>query len=94
MQIHKGEVIGLAGLLGSGRTETAEMMFGLKEVTGGSLKINGKEEKLSNPMAAMKEKIAFVRRIGSCPVLLEILLYGKISFGLAGYGWYVYAYSL
>ena len=59
LQIHKGEVIGLAGLLGSGRTETAEMMFGLKEVTGGSLKINGKEEKLSNPMAAMKEKIAF-----------------------------------
>ena len=59
LQIHKGEVIGLAGLVGSGRTETAEMMFGLKEVTGGSLKINGKEEKLSNPMAAMKEKIAF-----------------------------------
>ena len=42
LQINKGEVIGLAGLLGSGRTETAEMMYGLKEVTGGILKINGK----------------------------------------------------
>ena len=59
LQIHKGEVIGFAGLLGSGRTETAEMLFGLKEVTGGQLKINGKAEKLANPMAAMKDGIAF-----------------------------------
>ena len=59
LQIHKGEVIGFAGLLGSGRTETAELLFGLKEVTGGQLKINGKQEKLANPMAAMKEGIAF-----------------------------------
>ena len=59
LQIHKGEVIGFAGLLGSGRTETAEMLFGLKDVTGGQLKINGKAEKLANPMAAMKDVIAF-----------------------------------
>ena len=59
LQIHKGEVIGFAGLLGSGRTETAEMLFGLKDVTGGQLKINGKAEKLANPMAAMKDGIAF-----------------------------------
>ena len=59
LQIHKGEVIGFAGLLGSGRTETAEMLFGLKDVSGGQLKINGKAEKLANPMAAMKDGIAF-----------------------------------
>ena len=59
LQIHKGEVIGFAGLLGSGRTETAEMLVGLKDVTGGQLKINGKAEKLANPMAAMKDGIAF-----------------------------------
>ena len=59
LQIHKGEVIGFAGLLGSGRTETAEMLFGLKDVTGGQLKINGKAEKLANPMAAMKDGLAF-----------------------------------
>ena len=59
LQIHKGEVIGFAGLLGSGRTETAEILFGLKDVTGGQLKINGKAEKLANPMAAMKDGIAF-----------------------------------
>ena len=59
LQIHKGEVIGFAGLLGSGRPETAEMLFGLKDVTGGQLKINGKAEKLANPMAAMKDGIAF-----------------------------------
>ncbi|MDD3114912.1 MAG: ATP-binding cassette domain-containing protein, partial [Anaerovibrio sp.] len=59
LQIHKGEVIGLAGLLGSGRTETAELFFGLKEVTGGHLRVNGREERLAAPMAAMKEQIAF-----------------------------------
>ena len=59
LQIHKGEVIGFAGLLGSGRTETAEKLIGLKDVTGGQLKINGKAEKLANPMAAMKDGIAF-----------------------------------
>ena len=59
LQIRRGEVIGFAGLLGSGRTETAEMLFGLKAATVGQLKINGKAEKLANPMAAMRDGIAF-----------------------------------
>ena len=59
LQLHRGEVMGFAGLLGSGRTETAEMMFGLKPVTGGSMKIKGKEAGLRHPMDAMKAKIAF-----------------------------------
>lgn len=59
LQIHKGEVIGFAGLLGSGRTETAEMLFGLKDVTKGQFKINNEEARLKNPMDAMKKRIAF-----------------------------------
>ena len=81
LQIHKGEVIGFAGLLGSGRTETAEMLFGLKDVTGGQLKINGKAEKLANPMAAMKDGIAFCPEdrklagiIGDLTVRVNIIL--------------------
>lgn len=59
IKIHKGEVIGLAGLLGSGRTETAELLFGLNEISKGSLYLHGKPVKLRNPMNAMRDKIAF-----------------------------------
>ena len=57
--IHKGEVIGLAGLLGSGRTETAELLFGLHQIDKGSLSVHGKPIHFPAPMAAMREKIAF-----------------------------------
>jgi len=57
--IHKGEVIGFAGLLGSGRTETAELLFGINEINKGSLSINGKKLHLKNPMDAMEQKIGF-----------------------------------
>ncbi|BAL81788.1 putative ABC transporter ATP-binding protein [Selenomonas ruminantium subsp. lactilytica TAM6421] len=59
VQIHKGEVIGFAGLLGSGRTETAELLFGINEINKGALSINGKKLHLKNPMDAMKQKIGF-----------------------------------
>jgi galactofuranose transport system ATP-binding protein len=57
--IHKGEVIGFAGLLGSGRTETAELLFGIHEITHGAITVNGKKMHIKEPMAAMKQKIAF-----------------------------------
>ena len=59
VKIHKGEVIGLAGLLGSGRTETAEMLFGLHQIDKGSLTVGGKPIRFPAPMAAMEQKIAF-----------------------------------
>ena len=57
--IHKGEVIGIAGLLGSGRTETAELLFGIHAIGKGSLSVNGKPWKPDGPMAAMRRKIGF-----------------------------------
>ena len=59
LTIHKGEVIGLGGLLGSGRTETAELLFGVNQITKGEIKINGKKVNLSSPIEAMKNRIAF-----------------------------------
>jgi ribose transport system ATP-binding protein len=56
-----GEVLGLAGLLGAGRTETLEVLFGLHSGTsGGELRIEGKEIRLLNPVAAKTARIAFV----------------------------------
>ena len=59
LAIHKGEVVGLAGLLGSGRTETAELLFGIYSITKGEIDINGEKLNISDPMTAMRKKIAF-----------------------------------
>ena len=40
--LHRGEILGLAGLVGAGRTQTARVLFGLKRPSGGSIKIMGK----------------------------------------------------
>lgn len=59
--VKQGEVIGLAGLLGSGRTEIADMLFGLTPKTSGSLKVDDLEITFNCPMDAMQ------KRIGFCP---------------------------
>lgn len=59
LTLRRGEVIGLAGLLGSGRTETAELFFGLAKPDQGTLKMEGKPVRLSSPLEAMQHKIAF-----------------------------------
>ena len=59
LKIHKGEVVGFAGLLGSGRTETAELLFGVDNVSKGTIKVKGRPVKFGSPMGAMREKIAF-----------------------------------
>jgi simple sugar transport system ATP-binding protein len=59
LKIHKGEVVGFAGLLGSGRTETAEILFGVAKPDTGSIRINSETVKFSGPSDAMKQKIAF-----------------------------------
>lgn len=59
LTLRQGEVIGLAGLLGSGRTETAELFFGLAKPDEGTIKLKGNPVRLSSPLEAMHHKIAF-----------------------------------
>jgi simple sugar transport system ATP-binding protein len=59
-QIRKGEVNGFTGLLGSGRSESIRAIFGADRVTGGVVKVNGKKVKISNPIEAMKNGIAYL----------------------------------
>ena len=54
LKIHKGEVLGLTGLLGSGRSELARVIYGADKAQSGTLKVKGKEEKIKNPIDAMK----------------------------------------
>lgn len=53
LEIHKGEVIGLTGLLGSGRSELARTIYGADRAQTGTLKVRGKEEKINYPIDAM-----------------------------------------
>ena len=53
LDIHKGEVIGLTGLLGSGRSELARVIYGADRAQTGTLKVNGREVKIKNPIDAM-----------------------------------------
>lgn len=59
LDVRKGEVVGIAGLLGSGRTETAELMFGVHRADSGSVDIGGKTVNLSSPRAAIAEGFGF-----------------------------------
>ena len=58
--IHKGEVNGFTGLLGSGRSECVRAIFGADKVTGGTVLIDGKPVKISKPLDAMKHGISYL----------------------------------
>jgi simple sugar transport system ATP-binding protein len=59
LQLRPGEVTGLAGLLGSGRTETARLLFGIDRADAGHLKLRGQLVKISSPRAAVQLGFAF-----------------------------------
>ena len=58
--IRKGEVNGFTGLLGSGRSECVRAIFGADRVIAGKIRKNGKEIKISKPIDAMKQGIAYL----------------------------------
>ena len=57
--LKRGELIGFAGLLGSGRTETAEMIFGVNKAEHGKIALHGKHMSIPNPICAIEQKMAF-----------------------------------
>jgi galactofuranose transport system ATP-binding protein len=59
-EVHAGEVVGLAGLLGSGRTETAKAVFGARHLDSGSVSVGGKEVDPGSPSEAIKSGLAFL----------------------------------
>lgn len=59
-QLKKGEILGIAGLVASGRTELANAIFGVDKITQGSIYINGKKVKINCPSDAIKHKLGFI----------------------------------
>ncbi|MCR5122465.1 MAG: sugar ABC transporter ATP-binding protein [Ruminococcus sp.] len=59
-KIRKGEINGFTGLLGSGRSECVRTIFGADKVTSGTVKVDGREVKITKPIDAMKQGIAYL----------------------------------
>ena len=59
-EVKKGEIFGLGGLIGAGRTELMNAVFGLTKVTEGKVYFNDKEVKIKNPKQAIKLGIGYV----------------------------------
>lgn len=60
LKLKKGEVLGIAGLLGSGRTELLRMLFGVDRPASGDILVNGQEVQFSGTRDAMQKGIAYV----------------------------------
>ncbi|MBE6023955.1 MAG: sugar ABC transporter ATP-binding protein [Cellulosilyticum sp.] len=58
--INKGEVVGLTGLLGSGRSELVRAIYGADKAETGTVKVLGKEVKINTPLDAMKAGMAYL----------------------------------
>ena len=95
MDLRAGEVVGLAGLLGSGRTEIAQLLFGIDNPTSGSMRIDGKEVKDNSPLKSIGHGV------GLCPedrkaagIVGELTVRENIILAIqAGRGWFRYLSS-
>jgi simple sugar transport system ATP-binding protein len=59
LEVDRGEVVGLAGLLGSGRTETARLLFGIDRPDAGEIRLDGMAVAIRSPRRAIAEGLAF-----------------------------------
>lgn len=59
-QVRRGEILGVAGLIGAGRTETVEGVFGVTRTHGGTTKINGKQVTIKSPADAIRNGMALL----------------------------------
>jgi rhamnose transport system ATP-binding protein len=59
-ELRAGEILGLAGLVGAGRTEVARGLFGIDPLDSGEILLNGKETRISSPSEAVRAGMAFV----------------------------------
>ena len=91
-QIQEKEVVGVAGLLGSGRTELANLIFGLETPDSGTIEINGKKLEHFSPLDSLKHGVAL------CPedrkaegIVGDLSIRENIILALqARYGWFKY----
>ena len=59
-KLHRGEILGIGGLVGAGRSELLEAIFGLRKISGGDIYFNGTKIIIKNPKQAIKLGISFI----------------------------------
>jgi simple sugar transport system ATP-binding protein len=89
LKVEAGEIVGLAGLLGSGRTEIARLLFGADRVDSGRLYVDGKPVTVRSPRSATARKFAFCPENRRTEGLVdELTIRENIILALqAGRGW-------
>ncbi|MCW2552010.1 MAG: sugar transporter [Mycobacterium sp.] len=90
--VSSGEIVGLAGLVGAGRTELLEAIFGARHTSSGDIRVRGKSVKRNAPAAAITEGMAMVpedRKISGVVLSMSVLDNGSLprlsSFSIAGW---------
>jgi ribose transport system ATP-binding protein len=85
LQLHQGEVLGIAGLVGSGRTELARLIYGADPKTGGKVTLNGSVLTVHGPEDALEAGIAYLtedrKRLG---LFLDLSCGTNINLGVIG----------
>src|SRR5213078_3175359 len=83
LDIRAGEIVGLAGLVGAGRTELARVLFGITPADSGEIELRGNALSIHSPGAAINAGIAYVpedrRRHG---VILEMSVSANVTMGI------------
>ena len=87
LTIHSGEIFGLAGLVGSGRTELARCIFGADPNDAGTIRVNGKVPGYPPPSDAKAAGIALIPEDRRKQALVPVMDVER-NFGLANYGQY------
>ncbi len=90
LDLHPGEVVGLAGLVGSGRTEIADLLFGVENPDSGNLVVSGKKVDHFSPYASIKRGLALSPEDRKASGILdELTVRENIILALqAGQGWF------
>ena len=87
--IRKGEIVGMAGLVGAGRTQVAQALFGIDKKTSGAIEIDGCRLEINSPTDAIANHIAFLtedrKRTGLClelPCSWNVTLPNLVAIGM------------
>lgn len=80
LKVHRGEILGLYGLVGSGRTEVMQALFGVKKVSSGQIILAGHEQRLRSPADAINAGIVYVpEERQQQGVILDLPIFQNIS---------------
>ncbi|WP_105371168.1 sugar ABC transporter ATP-binding protein [Neorhizobium huautlense] len=74
--VRAGEILGVAGLVGSGRSNVAETLFGVTSATSGTIEIDGQAVVIDSPTTAIRHRMAFLtedRKDTGCLLILDVL---------------------